>query len=248
MPRPVLMFHSVAADVTEQDVSYNISPARFWRAIDLIRYFGFSPVTTVEDRTHNRREVVMTFDDGYKDLYSEVFPRFLELGIRAVAFVVVDRLSQTMDWNPAIRKQLMTASQMQEMHRHGFRFGSHTLTHRDLTASAPDIVRKEIFESKARLEDLLGDAVDAFSYPWGLVNPLARAMVAEAGYKCAVTTVSRLSTLKDDPLLIPRLTVSEQDTAMSLATKLWTGINYSNVTPSRVLQWYMRRRSAAARG
>jgi peptidoglycan/xylan/chitin deacetylase (PgdA/CDA1 family) len=109
-------------------------------------------------------------------------------------------------------------------------------------------LRKEIFESKAKLEDLLGDTVDAFSYPWGQVNPLARATVSEAGYKCAVTTVSRRSTRNDDPFLIPRLTVSEQDTAVSLAAKLWTGINYSNVTPSRVLQWYMRRRSAAARG
>lgn len=225
------MFHSVAPDPSSIDAHYNISPARFWHAISIARSLGFSFVTKLD--VAERRQLVLTFDDGYEDLYSEVFPKFLEMGIRGIAFIVVGKMSQLMDWNPAIRKRLMTPSQMQEMHRHGFSFGSHTLTHCDLAGASPGMMRKEIFESKQRLEDLLGAAVTAFSYPWGLVNSQVREVVAEAGYTNAVTTESRLQRDNDDTLLIPRLTVSELDSSLGLISKLLTGRNFARLSPGR---------------
>jgi peptidoglycan/xylan/chitin deacetylase (PgdA/CDA1 family) len=135
----------------------------------------------------------------------------------------------------------MTQSQIKEMHRHGFRFGSHTLTHCDLTSAASGVMREEIVGSKHRLEDLLGAAVTAFSYPWGLVNERARAAVAEAGYTSAVTTESRLRRDGDDALLIPRLTVSELDTPLGLVSKLLTGRDFARATPSRAWHWIQRR-------
>ncbi len=244
MARPVLMFHSVAPGPGAHDIAYNISPSRFWRAINLTRRLGLV-TTDLQVPPGPDRQTIITFDDGYLDLYTEVFPRFQDLGLKAVAFVVVERLSQAMDWNPAIRKKLISANQMQEMHRYGFRFGSHTLTHCNLAEAAPGTVRKEVADSKARLEDILGGAVEMFSYPWGRVNERARAAVAEAGYRCAVTTESRLNRSSDDPFLIPRLTVSELDTPLGLASKLLTGRDYRQMTPAHAWRWCRRRLARA---
>lgn len=240
MARPVLMYHSVAPGPGPADRAYNISPSRFWQTVDLLRRLGLAASVEL-DIAPKARTAVITFDDGYEDLYTEVFPRFQAMGLKAVVFVVADRLGRPMDWNPAIRKMLMTVAQMQEMHAHGFRFGSHTLSHCDLAAATPSVLREEIRGSKARLEDILGAPVTLFSYPWGRVNAQVRDAVAEAGFIAACTTESRLNRGGDDPLLIPRLTVSDMDTAVGLAVKLFTGRDPAHITPSRAWRWMKRR-------
>ena len=240
MARPVLMYHSVAPGPGPADRDYNISPPRFWHSIALLRRLGMT-VSVELQAPPSPRTAVITFDDGYEDLYTEVFPRFQALGLKAVVFAVAGKLGGAMDWNPAIRKTLMTAAQMREMHAYGFHFGSHTLSHCDLASAAPDVMRDEITGSKARLEDILGAPVTLFSYPWGRVNARVRGAVAEAGFTVACTTEPRLNCGGDDPLLIPRLTVSEMDTSLGMTSKLLTGHDLTGMTPVRAWRWLRRR-------
>lgn len=245
MARPVLMYHSVAPGPGPADRDYNISPPRFWQTIDLLRRLGMTASVELEAPPSSRTAII-TFDDGYEDLYTEVFPRFQALGLKAIVFAVPGKLGQPMDWNPAIRKTLMTAAQIREMHAYGFRFGSHTLSHCDLAGAAPNVMRAEITGSKARLEDILGAPVTLFSYPWGRVDARVRAAVAQAGFTAACTTEPRLHRGGDDPLLIPRLTVSEMDTPLGMASKLLTGRDLTGMTPARAWRWLRRRVFAPA--
>ena len=240
-PRPILMFHSVASEVAKWESAYNISTERFWRAIRVLLGAGFKSVINLTDPAVTKREMILTFDDGYEDVYCEVFPKFSQLGIKALVYVVVDRLGKVSDWHPGEPKQLLSKAQILEMHRHGVQFGSHTSSHANLISIDPYSVRREVSDSKKRLEDMLGTKVDKFAYPWGLLNEAVRAAVADAGYSTAVTIVSRLSKW-DDPLRIPRIGLSERDTLLSVCSKILTGrdIRNSNLSPKRVLRWYLR--------
>lgn len=85
----------------------------------------------------------------------------------------------------------------------GMEIGSHTLTHRLLTGRPADEVRHELSESRKRLEDILGAAVAAFSYPQGAYTAAARTALAETGYRLGRSTVEFRTASKFDPLLMP---------------------------------------------
>ena len=114
---------------------------------------------------------------------------------------------------------------MDEMQRHGVTFASHSLTHADLTSLPNSELRREVRDSKAKLEDLLGVTVEWFAYPYGAADRRVRAAVAEAGYKAAVTTNAGFNQWQD-PLALNRLEVDERDWLIDFALKVATGRSY----------------------
>jgi peptidoglycan/xylan/chitin deacetylase (PgdA/CDA1 family) len=70
--------------------------------------------------------------------------------------------------------------------------GAHTVTHPPLSALSVPEQKKEIVQSKADLENILGTAVASFSYPYGLKTDFTSesiAIVREAGFERACTNV-----------------------------------------------------------
>jgi len=96
----------------------------------------------------------------------------------------------------------------EEIRRLGERFeiGAHTLHHADLTEVPSEVAEVEIFESKKRLEDLLGRPCEVFCFPKGHFRRCHLEMVRRAGFRCA-RTAELLSTqfpqLSCGVLLIP---------------------------------------------
>jgi peptidoglycan-N-acetylglucosamine deacetylase len=81
-------------------------------------------------------------------------------------------------------------NEIRDLQRMGMEIGSHTLTHSLLTGRPAAEVRYELSESKARLEDITGAPVVAFSYPEGAFTAAARAALGETGYEMAFRTPS----------------------------------------------------------
>ena len=92
--------------------------------------------------------------------------------------------------------------------------GSHTVTHPVLSALSPDLQRDEIHRSKAALDDLLGRPVRSFAYPYGAPTNYTSetiAIVREAGYSCACSTVASAVERNSDLFQLPRLHVQDWD-------------------------------------
>jgi peptidoglycan/xylan/chitin deacetylase (PgdA/CDA1 family) len=98
-----------------------------------------------------------------------------------------------------------------EMHQKGISFGSHTQTHQILTAIPLDVACKEVRTSKAAIESALAEDCDTFAYPNGNWSPETREILAEAGFKLAVTTTRGAWTTGCDYLAIPRANVCEDN-------------------------------------
>ncbi|HRQ83297.1 MAG TPA: polysaccharide deacetylase family protein, partial [Azospirillaceae bacterium] len=90
--------------------------------------------------------------------------------------------------------------------------GAHTMTHPMLALLPEDAQRREIIDSRRRLEDIVGAAVDLFAYPYGSASsftPRAVAIVKEAGFAAACSTRQAPVAAGDDLFALPRMTVRD---------------------------------------
>ncbi len=223
---PILMFHSISEPATECEREWGIDPGRFRKFAAWLVDRRYPSIIPEEWSAGNRTPgVMLTFDDGFEDFYSEAYPVLERFGLRSTVFVVWERIGQTNTWDRHLRvrqRQLMNGRQIREMHRFGVNIGSHSMTHACLPTLSDQELRREVRESKLRLEDLVGDAVKCFAYPSGRVDARVRAAVAEAGYTSALAVGEGLN-LWGDPFLMPRINISSRDSMANFALKVTTG-------------------------
>ena len=167
------------------------------------------------------RAVVLTFDDGYENFYQYALPVLASYGFPAMVYALADRLGQPAGWFAADGRAtppLMSAQRLRELRRVGIDIGSHGLTHQRLAEIDHDGARVEVARSRDRLEQLLGEPVAHFCYPYGSYDDAVVDMVAAAGYRSAVTC-DRASAFPGAQLLrLPRKAISFGD---SLAGYVW---------------------------
>jgi peptidoglycan/xylan/chitin deacetylase (PgdA/CDA1 family)/GT2 family glycosyltransferase len=226
-PARALMFHSISTPQSREESAYFISPQRFHRVLRRLKATGYEASSLAEwlqgDVPAHRP--LLTFDDGYEDLYSELLPVARKLNFKPLVFLVADRIAGTNLWDHASglsSRRLLTLEQIREMQQSGFDFGSHTLTHPWLPDLSDTDLRREVRESKHRLEDMLGTEITSFAYPFGGVDQRVRAAVAEAGYRLAFTINPGLNWW-NDPLCLNRAEFNDLDGRLQLLWKLRTG-------------------------
>ncbi len=128
--------------------------------------------------------IVITFDDGEENIYEYAFPVLKKYHCPAIIFLIVDYIDKKNYWDLSItgRNRHLNWKQILEMNKYGIVFGSHTMSHRNLTRLSTQELEYELFESKRILEGQLG-TIDTISYPFNRVNSYVLKKVAEAGYK-----------------------------------------------------------------
>jgi peptidoglycan/xylan/chitin deacetylase (PgdA/CDA1 family) len=169
---------------------------------------GFTPLGEWVRSRPIERKVALTFDDAYLNLFTNGLPVLRETGVRATTYVVaslIGKLNQWDDGKGARREPLMDRIQIGEWIQAGHEIGSHGLSHAYLTSLALDDVRREIIDSKKLLEDMFGQRVRHFCYPYGDWNEAIRDIVREAGYETATTTIPGFNTAGTDPFALRRL-------------------------------------------
>ena len=105
---------------------------------------------------------------------------------------------------------MLTSRQVLDLHKAGMTIGAHTVTHPILAMLADDVAKREIAESRARLEALVGDRVRFFAYPNGKPGKdyaaAHVAMVRDLGFEAAVSTAWGACAPGGDLFQIPRFT------------------------------------------
>lgn len=92
--------------------------------------------------------------------------------------------------------------------------GAHTVTHPVLSLQSLEEQKKEIFQSKYDLEEILGCTITSFSYPFGSKNDTGNYSVKlakEAGYKVACANFPEPVTYRSNPFFLPRYIVRDWD-------------------------------------
>ena len=125
------------------------------------------------------RPVLITFDDGYEDNYTNAYPILKKYNLKATIFVVTGFLSK--------RKGYLTWEQLREMEQNGITIESHTVTHAPLPDLPDERIREELVESKQQAEAELGHPIEFIAYPTGAHDLHIVGIAQEAGYKGGFT-------------------------------------------------------------
>lgn len=153
--------------------------------------------------------VVITFDDGFRNVLEHGLPILARHGFRAIQFLLPGLLGRTNTWEQEegeALEPLMDEAQVRDWLAAGHWIGSHTCTHPWLTRIPPARAQEEIRSSKHRLEDRFGVAVEHFCYPYGDWNEPVRELVAVAGYRTACTVEPGINTSGTPRLALKRFT------------------------------------------
>ena len=183
---PILMYHEVA-DRSELDElarktqrGYILLREDFERQVEYIATAGYHSISLKQLYSWSRsatplppNPVVITFDDGFAGNFRHAFPVLRRFGLTGTFFVVTNRMDDPL---------MLKWSELREMHRNGMAIESHTENHPLLSALTELRTREELFGSKHRIEDKLGNTVNFVSLPNGDSNPFYTRVARDAGY------------------------------------------------------------------
>lgn len=245
---PVLMYHSISATAeSARHAYYNTctSPERFrqqmealvaceWRAISLGEALQSLSLPTGA-RGADEKLVALTFDDGYRDFYTDAFPILACHGFRATVYLPTAYIAHERKMFKS--RACLTWAEVTELHACGIEFGSHTVSHPNLVDLPWPLVEAELRTSKAVIEQRLGERVPHFAYPYAFPSSRSfrsrfRTTLQSVGYEsCATTDIGR-TFAHSDPLLIKRLPVNDDDDPALFAAKLEGGYDWVGVPQS----------------
>ena len=166
--------------------------------------------------------VVLTFDDGYQDLFQTVFPMMKERRLPFTVYVTTSYLERGSDDNGF---EMLSWDQVSEMIDSGLlTVGAHTHTHRDLRTASSDELLREFESSDELINDRLGFYPDHFAYPWGYWSDAADALV-RGRYSSAVLGAPPVRKPAGyDPYLVHRFPVQLSDGSLWFKARIRRGL------------------------
>ena len=120
----------------------------------------------------------------------------------------------------------MSWNEIRDAHRRGTEIGSHTVNHPNLYHSDDAVLETEVRESKAQIEDQLGEAIHSFAYPYAFPENDKEfrlrftTLLHDAGYQSGVTTSISRASANDNRYRLPRLPINLHDDLPFFAAKL----------------------------
>lgn len=239
---PVLMYHRVIKESDEKGVhGIYVTTKQFEEQMSYLKRKGYQTVTFKDLLNNNYKKrfdknkkwIMITFDDGYKDNYENALPILQKFGFRGIIYIL-DGLTYN-KWdvdnknNPEKRFELMGKEELLKLKEWGIEFGGHTSTHPKLSKLSDEEIRKEIFDSKAKIEEILGEKLISFAYPYGDLDERAKEIVREAGYHFAVATDSGDISFGEDLFQIRRIGIFPSNNLFNFKRKVSGKYNFIKI-------------------
>jgi len=213
---PILMYHSVCNDKNH----LSIGVKKFEKQLNIINKLGFKTVHFGDSIEKIKKPLVITFDDGYEDVYLNALPLLKKFNLKATCFIVSNLTGLSNIWDEDKKKfkkkKLMNFDQINKWLNSNMDIGSHTLNHNSLTEIPLSDAETEIYQSKKDLESMFKVNINSFSYPYGMYNNLISSIVRKH-YNYGVTTKrSRFIMHKHDPSAIPRVHINNNTNSLKI--------------------------------
>lgn len=179
---PVLCYHNILEKEGKSNQLF-ISQAQLAKHLKILHDSGYTSVTPDDLYNHYLRgtvlpdrPVMISFDDSRSSQYHLAAPLLEQYHFRAVFFVMTVTLN---------KQGYLSASQLQDLIRRGHVIGAHTYDHPNLAKLKSSDWNRQIRQPKQLLENITGQPVNAFAYPYGVHTVQAITQLREAGYTTA---------------------------------------------------------------
>ena len=206
---PILTYHSI--DSSGSVIS--VAPEVFRKQMETLRQSS-TRVLALRDLVVSLRQnqkvenaVAITFDDGFKNIFTDAFPLLKEFGFRPTVFLVTNFCGKDNRWYGQPERipklDLMNWDQIAQASEF-VDFGVHTANHPDLTGLPASQLEDEITRSAETLRQQIGAREQAFAYPYGKTTPGAKQLV-EKHFFAACSTELDFATPSSDLYFLPRV-------------------------------------------
>jgi peptidoglycan/xylan/chitin deacetylase (PgdA/CDA1 family) len=209
---PILMYHRIGpipAGIPAVTKTLTVTPEDFAGQMRWLKSNGYHAVSQLQvyralekGKPLPAKPVMITFDDGYRDVLWHAAPVLHRLHMPATEYVITGRVS---NGDPSF----LTWPQLTRLEKLGVTIGSHTVTHQDLALIPPSQALAELRDSRRALEQHLGHPVQWFAYPFGAENATVVSLAERVGYVLAVTTQGGTAQSAAAPLLLHREEVTD---------------------------------------
>ena len=210
------MYHEIEApdrrlnQHVEGYLRYVVRKDSFQDQMKHLRDSGFEGcnVTRALGKGSGEKLVAITFDDGCETDLLIAAPVLNEHSFGATFYVVAGLLGQP---------GYLSISQLRALSESGFEIASHSMTHSYLKNLNEAQLRAEIFDSKDRLEQLIGSRVDHFSCPGGRWESRVSELAKQAGYLSVATSEIGVNSANADPYRLRRIAILRSTSTAAFA-------------------------------
>ena len=213
------MYHYIGelpADADEYRVNLTVTPSQFETHLSYLQQNGYTTVTLDDldaalqaGQPLPPKPIVLTFDDGHLDHYTNAFPALQRFGFSGTFFVITGLLDVD-------HPNYINWEQAQEMEAAGMRIEPHTKSHLQLNDRGAEFLVYEVLGSIESVEAHLNRRPQMFSYPAGRYDEQTLSVVEAAGVRRAVTTQPGQQHTTDNRLELRRVRISGDTTAIGL--------------------------------
>ena len=186
---PILMYHHVGEPPPDADaigLDLTVLPDQFEAQLAYLSEEGYQTIYLSDLIMHLQmgyplppKPIVITFDDGYHDVFTNAYPLLKEYGLVATFFIITSLPDEG-------REGYLSWAEIKALHAAGMEIGSHTYTHPDLRGQPYDYVVWQVLGSKEAIEARIKEPVRLFSYPSGRYDQQVVEVLRSTGYWGAV--------------------------------------------------------------
>jgi peptidoglycan/xylan/chitin deacetylase (PgdA/CDA1 family) len=208
------MYHHVrnappGADAIGYDLS--VPPWKFKEQLKYLRQAGYETITLNDLALHLTmgkelppKPIILTFDDGYTDMYTNAFPALLRHDFVGTFFLI----SEPIDNNDP---NFVSWAEVEEMHAAGMKFEPHSFNHPDMRNRGFDFVVFQILAPKEAIEARTGETCRFFAYPTGRYDQFVIDVLRSADFWGGVLTEQGATHTADNLFELRRVRVHGGD-------------------------------------
>lgn len=221
----ILIYHQIGAGNGKQ---MDLSLGHFSRHIDHLagsdlRVIPLDDAVSQRGASDADGTVVLTFDDGYDDMYRNAYPLLRENGLPFTLYVTSEPAETGRPLSDDGKSQPATWDQINEMQESGLMtLGAHTHTHPDFRNLTVAQAEEEIGRSQELIEKRTGQVPRHFAYPWGYWADATDGAVRDT-YETATLGGGRPIDANSDLLRLNRIPIQLDDGFAFFKKKLIRG-------------------------
>ncbi len=233
---PIIMYHSILKSAKVK-TKYIVTPAQFEEDLVWLKNNGYTSIfmsdliNYVYDGTPlPEKPIIITFDDGYYNNLTYMYPLLVKYDMKAVISVVCsysEEFSKTMDLNPAYAhltwdniKELSNSGYVEiqnhsyNMHTNDKRKGCSILKGED-EGEYKKILSTDIMKAESLLNDNCGISTNTFTYPFGYICTQSEEIIKELGFKASLSCYENMNYITRDTNCLYSLKRFNRDSRLS---------------------------------